>query len=251
MVLEGPELKSKLSDTEAHSEWVHSSAPINESWWHQGPWSEPGGRQPREHRESSCFSGSRCSSAALSSDSYQVLPRVSAGPDWRWAEAALVWLFTAGRSRASMTSILQKSSSGARPGLRWPQAGRTQDLLVITFLYPSRFYLGERDKDRQRQSGASGTVSTTAVGWGARTGCFGLPEWVAATSKVHPWSPWWFHNGLCAWQFTHVTCSFQQEWLWTFQSYLSCRGGKQRQGHVFFDVFFFQVRAVPPLRLVE
>ena len=47
-----------------------------------------------------------------------------------------------------------------------------------------------RDKDRQRQSGASGTLSTTAVGWGARTGCFGLPEWVAATSKLHPWSPW-------------------------------------------------------------
>ena len=178
-------------------------------------------------------------------------PRCPAGPDWRWAEAALTWSFTAGRNRASMTSVLQKSSSRARPGLRWPQAGRTQDLLVITFLYPPRFYLGERDKDRQRQSGASGTLSTTAVGWGARTGCFGLPEWVAATSKLHPWSPWWIHNGLCAWQFTHFTCSFQQEWLWTFQSYLSCRGEKQRQGHVFFDVFFCQVRAVPPLRLVE
>lgn len=47
-------------------------------------------------------------------------------------------------------------------------------------------YFGERDRDRQRQSGGSGTLSMTAVGRGARTGCFGfLSGWPPPLSNTH------------------------------------------------------------------
>ena len=88
----------------------------------------------------------------FSSDSYQVLPQGSCRPRLKVGEAVPMQLFTIGRNRPSMTSIFQKSRSRARPGLRWPQAGRTQDVLVITSCTPLDSTLLRRERQRQAET---------------------------------------------------------------------------------------------------